>query len=243
MARGPRLLPLAAALTLALVTLAPLAARAAAASDDEVRRVTREVLSDPEYQQAPKREAPRETTTRRTRPAGRGVRSGISPGKAPAAGGGDVAMVVLVIAGIALVLAIGGAVLGTFQRSRASRASRRLSPEIVAPEARAAAIDLLPASLAAARRLAAEGRYDEAVHALLRGAIDTVAVIGRLALTAAMTSREVQRGATLAPAEGTAFGDLVLAVERSLFGAEDVGPAEFEHCVDAFNLLEARLRG
>jgi hypothetical protein len=121
---------------------------------------------------------------------------------------------------------------------------RRGSPEPlpVAPrkgeEAAAAAGPEL--SFEDAARLAAEGRYAEAVHALLLAAIRHFAARTRTAIQPSRTSRELVRTLPLAPEAREAFADLVRTVERSLFGGEPLGAEEYERNLERFQALTRR---
>jgi hypothetical protein len=78
-----------------------------------------------------------------------------------------------------------------------------------------------------ADRLAREGRFGEAIHALLLRAL---AELGRSASAPALTSREVLRTARLALDARQALGALVSAVELVHFGAKPAGAAEYAAC-------------
>jgi hypothetical protein len=91
-----------------------------------------------------------------------------------------------------------------------------------------------------AARLAAEGRYAEAVHALLLAAIRHFAARTRTAIQPSRTSRELVRTLPLPPDAREAFGDLVRTVERSLFGGEPLGAEEYEQNLERFRALTRR---
>ncbi len=85
-----------------------------------------------------------------------------------------------------------------------------------------------------ASRLAAEGRYAEAVHALLLAAIRHFAERSRTAVPPSRTSRELVRLLPLGPETREAFTELVRTVELSLFGGAAVGPEEWERNLTRF---------
>ena len=103
------------------------------------------------------------------------------------------------------------------------------------------ALERLPASLARARQLAAEGRYEEAVHMLLEGALGYLHALANFSLEPAFTSREVLARAPLTSETRFAFKDLVMTVEVSLFGGLPVDDGDFGRCEASFVTLHQRL--
>jgi len=87
---------------------------------------------------------------------------------------------------------------------------RREDPEILLPDH---------------AKLASEGRFPEAIHALLLKALSLLA--GERPWTAAHTSREIAREATLTGEARRSLDGLVLAVEVSLFGGRPSGEPEY----------------
>ncbi len=85
----------------------------------------------------------------------------------------------------------------------------------------------VPPPIGDAERLAAEGRYAEAVHALLLRVVRDLTVDGS-PVPPTFTSRETHARAAMSPPRRAAFGALVDAVERSLFGGRAVDAAAFE---------------
>lgn len=91
-----------------------------------------------------------------------------------------------------------------------------------------------------AARLAAEGRYAEAVHALLIAAIRHFAERSRVAVQPSRTSRELVKLLPLGPDARAAFADLVRTVELSLFGGAPVGAEDYERNLERFRALTRR---
>lgn len=99
----------------------------------------------------------------------------------------------------------------------------------------------LPASLARARALAREGRFEEAIHVLLEGALGYLHALTDFSLEPAFTSREVLARAPLESNTRGAFKDLVMTVEVSLFGGLPVDHADFERCERSFEVVHRHL--
>lgn len=99
----------------------------------------------------------------------------------------------------------------------------------------------LPASLARARALAREGRFEEAIHVLLEGALGYLHALTDFSLEPAFTSREVLARAPLESTTRGAFKDLVMTVEVSLFGGLPVDRADFERCERSFEVVHRHL--
>jgi len=83
-----------------------------------------------------------------------------------------------------------------------------------------------PPPIDEADRLAAEGRFDEAVHLLLLRAVYAVR-LGARDVPRHFTSREVAGDLALDAARRDPLGVLVEAVERSLFGGRSLGAADW----------------
>jgi hypothetical protein len=79
-----------------------------------------------------------------------------------------------------------------------------------------------------AERLAADGRWAEALHALLLQAIRLLVARLPAPPPPSSTSRELLRLVPLSGEARQAFAGLVRAVELSLFGGSPVGPEEYE---------------
>lgn len=89
--------------------------------------------------------------------------------------------------------------------------------------------------------LAKDGRFDEAIHALLLGVIH--ALVPKLGGDhPSLTSREIFRKIQLDEPDKKSFGGLVVAVERSLFGGRSVDRFDYSQCRDLAErfLTEAR---
>jgi len=87
-------------------------------------------------------------------------------------------------------------------------------------------------------RLARQGRFAEAIHALLLRALADLGDSARPALT----SREVLRGSPLAAEARAALGALVSAVEWAHFGARPAGPADYEASLAEYHRLQRAWR-
>ncbi len=100
----------------------------------------------------------------------------------------------------------------------------------------------LEVPLASAERLAAAGRFAEAIHALL---LETLAALSRAAqLAPSLTSREILSRVPLPERAREALAGLVLAVEISRFGGAPAGERDYRACLDRFHeFLETYRRG
>jgi hypothetical protein len=217
-----------------------------ALSDAEIRQRARAVLADPSYQTTPPKEMgapaaydpppPRDfdlplRVPRTTFKTG----SGGSP-----SGVSEALLWVLGIgAGVAVLAVIVSAAM-RWQRVRKTKPEAVTQGPIGSADP---ALEALPASLREARARAAAGRFEEAVHVLLRGALDYLRGRSGFTLAAALTSREVLAEAPIEDDTRGAFGDLVSSVEVSLFGGFPVSAADFERCASSFEVVHRRLGG
>lgn len=91
-----------------------------------------------------------------------------------------------------------------------------------------------------ATRLASEGRYAEAMHVLLLVAIHQVAERSRATLPPSRTSRELVRLLPLGADSREAFGEMVRAVELTLFGGAPAGAQDYQRSLERFRLVTGR---
>lgn len=117
--------------------------------------------------------------------------------------------------------------------------SRRARDLTLAPEGEAA--PALDVRLDQPDRLAAAGRFAEAIHELL---LETLAAISRAwQLPPSYTSREVVAGARLPGIAREALRGLVLAVELSRFGGAPATEADYRACLAQFHQFLESYRG
>ena len=95
-----------------------------------------------------------------------------------------------------------------------------------------------PPALSEAERLAAAGRYTEAVHALLVRALAALGARGGRAFPDSATSREILASSRLPPGQRVPLGVLVEPVERAVFGGATLGADDWERCHTAYRALE-----
>lgn len=223
----------------ALLGAAPAGAAPEPAGPGDVQARARQILSDSRYQPT----LPDHGKIRKPEdPGGDGPTfsnsgSGASPVVMPVIGAGAalVKILFIVLAVVVLLLILFG-----IGRAVAARVGRR---EEAAP-GEAAPADAAPAErelqLDDAARLAAEGRYAEAVHALLLAAIRHFAERSRTVIQPSRTSRELVRLLPLGPDAREAFSDLVRMVELSLFGGAPVSAQDYESSLARFRALTRR---
>jgi uncharacterized protein DUF4129 len=191
-----------------------------APSAAELRARARAVLADPGYQRAaPAVVSAPEPDAPGPRPIG--VRVPVSAAVAPIGALAHLLFYVFLAVGLVLVLA-------WLARALLPRRRRGSSEPGAAAEPAPAAAPEGETSLAEALRLAAEGRYGEAVHALLLAAIGQLSARATTPPPPSRTSRELARSLPLKGDSRIAFAELVAAVERSLFGGAALGPDDFE---------------
>jgi hypothetical protein len=257
--RAALLLWLGAALTAAptwAVAVAPAGAFAStpAPRAERIEARARKILADPRFQTAP---GDREATA-----AGAADEPQAPPSASPAAppGGADAGtalpppsaaapllkIVTFGLTAVALLLLGGAAIKGWLDGWRARRdaevaatpaaaAAAAAPPAAAAPAGSAAAA--VAATPAAAADLAAAGRYDEALHALLLAAIAVIARRGARPPAPSHTSRELIRRLPAGTAAQGAFAGLVHAVERSLFGGIPAGAADYEAALSGYRTV------
>jgi hypothetical protein len=139
---------------------------------------------------------------------------------------------ILIWTGLAVVVALAISWLVTRLRGRAR--------DVAVEEGSAAAP--LDVPLDSAERLAAAGRFAEAIHALL---LETLAALSRAAqLAPSLTSREIVARVPLPERARDALVGLVLAVEISRFGGAPAGERDYRACLERFHaFLETYRRG
>ena len=99
------------------------------------------------------------------------------------------------------------------------------------------------ALLSDADLLAEAGRYDEAVHLLLRRSFDDIAQTRPDWLTPASTAREIARLAPLPAAARTAFGVIAGEVERSRYALNALGHPDWTRARAAYAAFAVPQRG
>lgn len=114
-------------------------------------------------------------------------------------------------------------------RFRGRHAADEDAPTVGMAEARAAR-----ALLADADALAAEGRFDEAVHLLLYRSVADIEGRRPGLVRPAMTSRELAAAHDLPGVARDAFSRIARAVEISLFGGRSIDGAAWQACRDAY---------
>ena len=206
----------------------------------EVRARARAALEDPRFQRAlPSRDESADPKRRRRADGPNAIPGGDEPLDVPmpllGAGAvlGKVIFVVLLVAAVVLIA-------GWIARELLARrrgAGPRSGPETEASPASTAERALV---FDDASRLAGQGRYAEAVHALLLAAIRHFAERSRTAIQPSRTSRELVRLLPLAPEAREAFAELVRTVELSLFGGAAVGAEDYERNLARFQELTRR---
>lgn len=79
-----------------------------------------------------------------------------------------------------------------------------------------------------ADRLAAQGRYDEATHLLLKRSVGQIAAVRPDLVEPATTARELAAIGALPEAARAAFGTIAARVERSLFALKALGADDWQ---------------
>jgi len=97
------------------------------------------------------------------------------------------------------------------------------------------------AVVAAADELAQQGRFAEAMHALLLHSFAEIRRRRGAGFAPSLTSREILRRVGLSDAARAALGDIVGRVERSHFGEHPAGPMDYRACRSSFDRLGAAL--
>lgn len=136
---------------------------------------------------------------------------------------------ILILGAVAILTLVARGVLGARWPWRRRPRAKSSTPAEWRPQAQAAR-----ALLADADRLAAEGRFDEAVHLLLFRSIDDIEDKRPRLVRPAQTARDIAALGALPAAARGAFAEIVAAVERSLFGGLPVGPHGFARCRIAY---------
>ena len=121
--------------------------------------------------------------------------------------------------------------------------SRRLEAEGSQGDVGLARVAMLAGARNEADALAAQGRYDEAMHVLLLRAVGELREKLRLSIADSLTAREIERRAPLDGSGKGAFSRIVRAVEHAVFGREPADSSAYLACRDDFDAFAASLAG
>ena len=119
------------------------------------------------------------------------------------------------------------------------RRGGRAGPEAPAPYVPAAAT--VRTLLEDAAKLAAQGRYGEAVRLILRRSIEDMERQRPGAVRDAMTSREIAVLPVLTEAARAAFGRIAALVERAAFAGRELTEREYEEARGIYERLTSKL--
>jgi hypothetical protein len=124
-------------------------------------------------------------------------------------------------------------VMELYRRRPRPRASAKAEAPAPKPEYRPAHARA-QALLSEADRLAAEGRYSEAVRVLLHRSIEDIERAFATIIGPSLTAREIGALEPLSPQGRSVFGGIARAVELSLFGGRPLGAEDFARCREAY---------
>ena len=228
---------LAAAVLAAGLCLAPEAGRAQERTPDEIRERARSVLDRGYQKDLPGAEEGSGGSggrrSGRLDPPGDG--GSFSDVMVPAAGAFSFLFFVLLIVMAVVVLVL--LVVWIARSLSSSRSEEKPAPGQDGPAPERPQREMGP-SLRDAERLASEGRWSEAVHALLLAAVGRLCTRFSVPQAKSRTSRELYR---LLPLQGEvreAFAGLVRTVEVSLFGGAELGPEDYQSSLERFRRIE-----
>jgi hypothetical protein len=120
----------------------------------------------------------------------------------------------------------------------ARRVGRRTGDVQAAPDPAAVEVPHLPVE--GAEALAAEGRFSEAIHALLLDTLGALSEASRLAPS--LTSREIVARIPLAPRAREALAALVHEVEVTWFGGAVPAETDYRRCLERFHAFRESFR-
>jgi hypothetical protein len=229
-----------AAFLLAGALLLGAAPAGAQTEDAEVEAKVREVLKDPRFQrELPRHEEVTDLKESRRNSDGPVIDGGGAQVAVPTVGAaaalGKFFFIVLLV--VAVLLLVGWLVTTLGQRWWKREPETGTAIPKVGSEG---AARVQEPAFDEATRLAAEGRYAEAVHALLLAAIRHFAERSRVSIQPSRTSRELVRLLPLGAEAREAFSELVRTVELSLFGGAPVEREEYEQSLARFRDLTRR---
>jgi hypothetical protein len=196
----------------------------------------RVILKDSRYQtQLPAHQNPNDQGEPLAAPGG-GV--DLPPVSAPVIGAGaELTRIVFIVLAVAVAVLILAWLMQTvFQKMARGRPGGESDVEIESGEDE----PVRELDVEDANRLAAEGRFGEAIHALLLAAIQHFAARARMEIQPSRTSRELVRLLPLTGDSRPRFSELVMAVERTLFGGEPAGAEDFQRSLERFRSLVRR---
>ena len=121
--------------------------------------------------------------------------------------------------------------------------SRRLEEEGSQGDGGLARVTMLAGARNEADALAAQGRYDEAMHVLLLRAVGELREKLRLSIADSLTAREIERRAPLDGSGKGALSRIVRAVEHAVFGREPADSNVYLACRADFDTFAESLAG
>ena len=89
-----------------------------------------------------------------------------------------------------------------------------------------------------AERLAAAGRYGEAIHVILLRFLSELRHAAHVTITDSSTSREILRNGAVPPSLRGGLATVVGAVELCHFGGRDADEKLFRHCAEAYHMTK-----
>lgn len=198
----------------------------------------RAILRDGRYQtQLPQHQDPRDLEEGEP-PAARGGGVNLPAVSVPLIGAGaELTRIVFIVLAVAVVVLILSWLIQTLAQKMA-RERRGAESEAEVKDGEAEPVREL--DIEDANRLAAEGRFGEAIHALLLATIQHFAARARMEVQPSRTSRELVRLLPLTGDSRPRFNELVMAVERTLFGGEPAGAEDFQRSLERFRSLVRR---
>jgi len=152
---------------------------------------------------------------------------------------GDIAQLILYAA-----LAVGiGLVLYTLRDRLPSFGRPRLAARRPDAVAQAAAIERMVEAQIEADELAGQGRYAEAMHALLLRSLAEMRRRLQVSFADSLTSREILRVLDLPERGKTSLADIIGRVELVYFGLHDAGREDYAACRASYEGLTAAVAG
>jgi hypothetical protein len=131
---------------------------------------------------------------------------------------------------VAGVLLLGAILLFVACHLATGRPGWRRAPRPPAPPGPRPAHVPAPPTLDRAEALAADGRFTEAVHALLAMSLARLAASLPALRPPALTGRDIARSPALAPEARAAIGGIVAQVERGIFAGRTLAEADYAAC-------------